>query len=103
MGKIYNENDLVSRQAAIEAFGLSEKTRKYGGDHSGYDTRMLYEIQDVLENLPSAQPERKTGKWVEKLNVYGVAYCSLCGYELHTNDTNFCPNCGADMRGEQNG
>ena len=50
-------NDLISRQAAIYAFGLSEKTRKYGGDHSGYDTRMLYEIQDVLEGLPSAQPE----------------------------------------------
>ena len=50
-------DDLISRQAAIDAFGLSEKTRKYGGDHSGYDTRMLYEIQDILEGLPSAQPE----------------------------------------------
>ena len=50
-------NDLISRQAAIDAFGLSEKTRKYGGDHSGYDTRMLYEIQDILEGLPSAQPD----------------------------------------------
>jgi len=52
-------DDTISRQAAIEAFGLSEKTRKYGGDHSGYDTRMLYEIQDVLEGLPSAQPEQR--------------------------------------------
>ena len=49
--------DLIDRQAALDAFGLSEKTRKYGGDHSGYDTRMLYEIQNVLEDLPSAQPE----------------------------------------------
>lgn len=55
--------DTIYRQDAIDAFGLSEKTRKYGGDHSGYDTRMLYEIQDVLEGLPSAQPERKTGEW----------------------------------------
>lgn len=52
-------DDLISRQAAIDAFGLSEKTRKYGGDHSGYDTRMLYEIQDILEGLPSAQPEQQ--------------------------------------------
>ena len=49
--------DLIDRQAAIDAFGLSEKTRKYGGDHSGYDTRMLYEIQDILEELPPAQPD----------------------------------------------
>ena len=50
-------NDLISRQAALEAFGLSEKTRKYGGDHSGYDTMMMYEIQDTIENLPPIQPE----------------------------------------------
>lgn len=59
-----NYGDTIYRQAAIDAFGLSEKTRKYGGDHSGYDTRMLYEIQDVLEGLPPAQPERKKGKWI---------------------------------------
>ena len=54
-------SDLISRQDAIDAFGLSEKTRKYGGDHSGYNTMMLYEIQDILEGLPSAEP--KTGGW----------------------------------------
>ena len=52
--------DAISRQAVLEAFNLSEKTRKYGGDHSGYDTMMLYEIQDVIEDLPSIQPKPKT-------------------------------------------
>ena len=56
----------ISRQAALEAFGLSEKSRKYGGDHSGYDTLMKYEIQDILEDLPSVTPqpceEREQGK-----------------------------------------
>ena len=41
-------------QDALDAFGLSEKTRKYGGDYSGYDTRMLYEIQDTIESLEPA-------------------------------------------------
>ena len=50
---------------------------------------------------PSAQPERKKGEWIQKPNIYGVAYCSECDYELHTDNTNYCPNCGADMRGEQ--
>jgi transcriptional regulator with XRE-family HTH domain len=49
--------DCISRQDALEAFGLSEKTRKYGGDHSGYDTMMMYEIQDTIENLPPIQPD----------------------------------------------
>lgn len=53
----YPCEDVISRQQALEAFGLSEKTRKYGGDHSGYDTIMLYEVQDILENLPSVQPK----------------------------------------------
>ena len=51
------EPDCVSRKTALDAFGLSEKTRKYGGDHSGYDTRMLYEIQDTLESLPAVQTD----------------------------------------------
>lgn len=59
-------SDLILREDAIEAFGLSEKTRKYGGDHSGYDTMMKYEIQDVLENLPSAD--------VVRIEVYRELY-----------------------------
>lgn len=50
-------SDLINRQDALNAFGLSEKTRKYGGDRSGYNTMRLYVIQDVLEDLPSAEPE----------------------------------------------
>ena len=50
-------DDLISRKQALDAFGLSEKTRKYGGDHSGYETMMLYEIQDVIEGLPSVNPQ----------------------------------------------
>lgn len=45
-------DDLISRQALLDSFGFSEKTRKYGGDHSGYNTLMFYEIQDIIEDLP---------------------------------------------------
>ena len=46
-------NDLISRAEILKAFGLSEKTRKYGGDHSGYNSLMLYEIQYIIENMES--------------------------------------------------
>ena len=55
------------------------------------------------------QSERKTGEWVNAypdiesnpMLMYGI--CSVCGYEQAiSNKLNFCPNCGADMRGEQN-
>lgn len=46
---------LINREELLNAFGLSEKTRKYGGDHSGYDTRMLYEIQDTIEGTEEVE------------------------------------------------
>ena len=104
-------DDLISRQAAIDA--LNEQIEQCDKALSSFDISIkdefavkverasLVAYKEQLEFLPSAQPERKTGRWIEKPHVHGVAYCSLCDYELHTNDTNFCPNCGADMRGEQ--
>lgn len=44
--------DLISRQALLDDLGMNDKTRKWGGDHSGYNTLMLYEIQDVIESQP---------------------------------------------------
>ena len=58
-----------------------------------------------IENAPTIEPERKTGRW-EMLQiqinppVYKL-YCSECNYENGRHyQYNFCPNCGADMRGE---
>ena len=50
-----------------------------------------------ISTNPSA--DRPKGEWVNEEGVYGAAYCSECNYELRVNNTNFCPNCGADMRG----
>ncbi len=107
-------DDTISRQAVLEAFNLSEKTRKYGGDHSGYDTVMLYEVQDVIEDLPPVTPKQKMGHWI--LNDYqGVLpagykmyHCSECGREIGSkyhgklsllNEYPYC-HCGAKMESE---
>ena len=71
-------SDLISRQAAIDAF-LTELTKR----------------------------ERKKGKWLKAYGdheAFGVRpfyrYCSACN-ESTVFPYNYCPNCGADMRGEQ--
>lgn len=43
---------------------------------------------------------RAKGHWIKIPGVIGVAYCSECNHQLAENGTNFCPNCGADMREE---
>ena len=59
-------------------------------------------IERVINNLPSAQPERKKGKWeiyvISMLDGEGCK-CSECGSE-GAPYYDFCPGCGADMRGE---
>lgn len=52
--------------------------------------------------------ERKKGRWEMKQDPYGffeeIPVCSECGCTTKMRDkTKFCPNCGADMRGEQDG
>ena len=66
------------------------------------------ELHDMISTLPSAQPERKKGKWV-KIGHWGRSYkCNQCGNYLDFDgvnagrgSANFCPNCGADMRGDK--
>ena len=59
------------------------------------------ELFGISEQLPSVQPRK--GKWIygeeSKIigNPYGHYRCDQCN-EIVGFETNFCPNCGADMR-----
>lgn len=61
----------------------------------------------VLLDMPSAQPRK--GKWIvtNKFEDCYYAKCNECKVTqvfYHNKAlTNYCPNCGADMRGKQNG
>ena len=82
---------------------------------------MYHAAEMSLLRLPSVQPERKCGKWVMDENPHdGDCRCSVCRIAIDamhernheilnalTNNKwwtfyNYCPNCGADMRGEKN-
>ena len=88
--------DLIERRAAIDALEAT-KDKSAKGDIGCFYNTIIQNNIDALKSLPSAQPDRKTGKWILKPNIYGVVYCSECDFELHINNTNFCPNCGAKM------
>jgi len=92
-------SDLISRQAAIDA--INRAVTKEAARWS-------------VEELPSAQPTiepRTKGEWIiEGTELNHRLRCSCCSslaiwapYAMSFIAPNFCPNCGADMRGEQDG
>lgn len=92
---------LISREDAIEVVAqqfLFEASAEspYVNDDDIDEYRKL--ADKLFEDIPTvdAVPVRP-GKWIE-----GELYirCSECGYPAGHLSDNYCPNCGADMRGE---
>jgi hypothetical protein len=88
-------DELISRQAAIDALDC------------------INGVEEVLRSLPSVQPQRMKGRWLPDNNcAYEMRFvCSVCkesevvptiGFTKYKPIWDFCPNCGADMRGEEN-
>ena len=77
---------------------------------TGSQARALFCVKDMIydqQRYVSEMKPVKRGRWIftEKLilgNPYGSYKCSECMYHVPYED-NYCPNCGADMRGEENG
>ena len=57
-------------------------------------------IETAIQALQ--EPERKKGHWTTELkaDTDSLLRCSVCGYPVSYfgGRTDFCPNCGADMR-----
>ena len=101
--------DLIDRQTAIEA--LADMHCK--SDEDGYVWIIRSDAWARIDALPSAQPEHKTGKWIERNPQNSpdcrLIECSECGnayivgynidYDEWIDKRNFCMKCGADMRG----
>ena len=124
-------DDLISRQAAIDAIrkGYPDAINSDYKDGLRIGTdRAIYHVEQLPSAQPKsyregyqagfkdAQLERKKGTWIIKDNPgtgwYRVT-CSECGEDVTSTAPcigfypnakvtwDYCPNCGADMRGEQ--
>ena len=83
----------------IDADALA-KFIDYG--HLNNPNEKLYsenDIREMIDMMPTIEA-RKTGTW-ESING-NVFACSECGFVIFGREEirDFCPSCGADMRGE---
>jgi len=102
-------SDSISRHAAIDAlwkalYEYEDKTEKQFLESEELDIADWFQHRIFVQNmsgidrqtlldLPSAQPERKRGRWID-------GKCSACGYGVEPwNNTPYCPNCGAYNKG----
>lgn len=88
-------------------FELNDAQVEYDEFYKG-----LGKAKIIVENQPTVEPIK--GEWVNKGSFIGLIddyRCSVCNCKPPTkkvnvswgwNLTNFCPNCGADMRGVRN-
>ena len=94
-------SDLIDRKKALDA--IQQRADRVDSVYSAFWDGLII-AQDIVKNLPSAEPERKKGKWS---NYKDEHCCSVCKCvvisECWDDDIryDYCPYCGAEMsRGE---
>ena len=95
----------------IDADALMKEFAEFVKDSNNSDFADTPTWNDAVSLVGSAPTieERKKGKWEwSTLPITGALEqkCSICGtpfYMAFRLGMNYCPNCGADMRGENNG
>ena len=109
-------DDTISRRMAIDAVEFGITYAKAIDVNTGESKELFKEGNDALKKaverlkeLPSAEPERKKGKWQWCGNHHLCSECDEWALTRWNEDecdevdilTDFCPNCGADMRGDK--
>ena len=93
------KGDLISRRWLLDLYG------DYIGDNG--DPKYHVPLEVVRQNIIDVPSAERSGQWIAQKHKgeyveFDVYVCSECGIVggIQANEWNYCPNCGADMRGE---
>lgn len=88
-------NDTINRQAAIDVIEAGRLTK-------------LIDMETAIKGLKALPSAQKKGHWIcvhplqeDDPGAYICSECKLGKWGIDPKSYFFCPNCGADMRGEQ--
>ena len=99
---------LIDADALMQTLGITDTDCGKCDLHGAMGCSKCGDFVDAciaIEHAPTIEV-RKNGKWLhDKDDTLLSGYCSCCGWESIIMETDvadmpFCPNCGADMRGE---
>ena len=90
--------DTIYREDAIKAINLRARI-----PHDVASAQYASMAINAICSVPSA--DRPQGEWIIEIDINNYTYgrCSICGMRQYAGHLNFCPNCGADMRGKDDG
>ena len=91
--------DCISRQQAIEALMAHFIPQTYTGEQVEQAEKLA---QKIMNKVPPVTPTERTGEWIERIG--GISkelfyQCSKCYGEVDADEFNYCPWCGAKMKG----
>lgn len=93
-------DDATNKELILTIIEIQGYLSRYGKSHTNWHET----LNEVIERLERAErPQRMRGRW-EYLDYGGVGnyHCSACRRIcINKGDYDFCPHCGADMRGTE--
>ena len=84
--------DAISREALIDAH------YEYLNEHSYECPEFQGWSLELMKNAPPVAPSGQSGEWIDCGSYYKCPFCEEIELESD-GKTNFCPNCGAKMKG----
>lgn len=98
---------MLEQQPSENCISREEAKNLFLDGTEGYDFRSFtrMEIGEMLDELSPVTPSRPKGKWIEHPHECGSNWeypkyeCSKCHVWVE-DDSDFCPCCGVDMRGD---
>ena len=59
------------------------------------------QYEAALEEIQKLKSDRPQGEWIIEQDEQGHTYgkCTICGMKQYAGQLNYCPNCGAKMKG----